>query len=88
MRKFMSCHTLPAGAMNRGHIDALAQAAQSEPAIRPYRSFLNLAQGRAICVMEAPDQPTLAAWFSRMRMPCDYIVPLEFEGERGTVKAA
>jgi hypothetical protein len=86
MPKFLTSHTLPAGAMNRGHIDALAQAAQESPKVEPYRSFINVEQGRAICVMEAPDPLTLSAWFSRMRVPCDSITPLELESECGTIR--
>ena len=52
MSKFMSGHSLPAGAMKREQIDQLAQAAQKDPIVRPYRSFLNLAEGKAVCVME------------------------------------
>lgn len=87
MRKFMSCHTLPAGALKREQVDQMAHAAQNDPLVRPYRSFLNLADGKAVCVMEAPDQQTLASWFKKMQMPCDYITPLELEGERGAIKA-
>jgi hypothetical protein len=52
------------------------------------RSFLNLSQGKVCCVMEAPSQEALAAWFQKMHMPCDYITPIELEGERGVVKEA
>jgi len=38
--------------------------------------------------MEAPNKEALAAWFTKMNMPCDYITPVELEGERGTVKNA
>jgi hypothetical protein len=38
--------------------------------------------------MEAPSKEALAAWFSKMQMPCDYITPVELEGERGVVKEA
>jgi len=86
--KFMSSHTLPAGAINREQIDQMAKAAQNDPVVRPYRSFLNLAEGRVVCVMEAPDKEALASWFSKMNMPCDYITAVELEGEQGTVKNA
>jgi Nickel responsive protein SCO4226-like len=88
MPKFMSCHTLPAGAMKREQVDQMAAAAQCDPVVKPYRSFLNLAEGKACCVMEAPDMQALAAWFARMQMPCDYIMPVELEGERGAVQVA
>jgi hypothetical protein len=88
MGKFMSSHTLPAGALHREQVDQLAKVAQNDPAVTPYRSFLNLAEGKIFCVMEAPSKDALAAWFSKMQMPCDYITPVELEGERGFVKEA
>lgn len=88
MPKFMSSHSVPAGAMTREQVDQMAQAAQSDSTVRPYRSFLNLAEGKVFCVMEAPNQEALAAWFKKMNMPCDYVTPVELEGDRGTVKSA
>ena len=55
MPKFMSSHTMPAGAMTlREQVDQIAQAAQADPVVKPYRSFLNLAEGKVFCVMEVP----------------------------------
>ncbi len=88
MPKFMSSHSMPAGAMQREQVEQLAQAAQSDATVKPYRSFLNLAEGKVFCVMEAPSKEALAAWFKKMSMPCDYITTVELEGERGTVKDA
>jgi hypothetical protein len=88
MPKFMSSHTLPAGALKREQVDQLAQAAQNDPIVKPYRSFLNLAEGKVLCVMEAPNKEALASWFNKMNMPCDHITPVELEGERGTVNRA
>ena len=88
MAKFMSSHTMPAGAINREQVSQLAQAAQSDPVVKPYRSFLNLSDGKIVCIMEAPTKDALAAWFKKMQVPCDFITPVELEGERGTVKEA
>jgi Protein of unknown function (DUF4242) len=88
MPKFMSNHTMPAGSLKREQVDQMAKAAQSDPVVKPYRSFLNLAEGKVFCVMEAPSKDALAAWFSSMQMPCDDITPVELEGERGAVKEA
>ncbi|MCI0331684.1 MAG: DUF4242 domain-containing protein [Planctomycetes bacterium] len=88
MAKFMSSHTMPPGALKREQVDQLAAAAQNDPVVKPYRSFLNLAQGKVFCVMEAPNADALAAWFTKMKMPCDSIAPVELEGERGVVKNA
>jgi hypothetical protein len=88
MAKFMSSHTMPPGALKREQIDQLAQAAQQDPIVKPYRSFLNLSEGKIICVMEAPTSDALSTWFKKMNMPCDSITPVELEGDRGVVKNA
>ena len=88
MPKFMSSHTLPPGAIKREQVSQLAEAAKSDPVIKPYRSFCNLSEGKIFCVMEAPNQKSLAAWFEKMHVPCDAITPVELEGERGTVADA
>jgi hypothetical protein len=88
MPKFMSSHTMPAGSLKREQVDQMAKAAQSDPVVKPYRSFLNLAEGKVFCVMEAPSKDALAVWFSSMQMPCDDITSVELEGERGGVKEA
>ncbi|MFO0900011.1 MAG: DUF4242 domain-containing protein [Pirellulales bacterium] len=87
MPKFMSSHTLPAGAMKREQVDQMAQAAQADPVVKPYRSFLNLAEGKVFCVMEAPNEAALAAWFKKMGMPCDYISAVELEGNCGALES-
>jgi hypothetical protein len=84
----MSSHTMPAGALKREQVSQLAQAAQNDAVVRPYRSFLNLAEGKVFCIMEAPSKEALAAWFQKMQMPCDYISVMELEGERGSVHEA
>jgi hypothetical protein len=88
MPKFMSSHTVPAGTLKREHVDQLARSAQSDPVVNPYRSFLNLSEGKVFCVMEAPTKDALASWFQKMQMPCDYIAAAEFEGERGVIAEA
>lgn len=88
MAKFMSTHTMPAGAMKREQVNQLAQAAQNDATVRPYRSFLNLSEGKVVCIMEAPSKESLAAWFQKMQMPCDDITPVELEGDQGVVKEA
>jgi hypothetical protein len=85
MPKFMSTHTLPPGAMKREQVNGLAEAAKNDPVIKPYRSFCNLSEGKIFCVMEAPDKPSLAAWFAKMNVPCDGITPVELEGDRGKI---
>lgn len=88
MAKYMRSHTLPPGAMKREQVHQLAEAAKKDPVIKPHRSFCNLSEGKIFCVMEAPDKETLAAWFEKMRVPCEDITLVEIEGERGEIHDA
>jgi Protein of unknown function (DUF4242) len=88
MPKFMSSHSVPPGAIKRDQVNQLANAALNDSVIQPYRSFLNLSEGKMFCVMEAPDKNSLEAWFQKMEMPCESIIPVELEGERGNVNEA
>jgi hypothetical protein len=88
MAKFMCTHTLAPGALTTAQVRQFAQAAQQDPTVKGYRSFVNLAEGKAICVMEASSKEAIASWFKKMQMPCDSITQVELEGDRGAVQAA
>jgi hypothetical protein len=82
----MCTHTLPAGAFTRDQVCEIAEAAQHDLSVRGYRSFLNLTEGKACCVLEARDREALVAWFQNMKIPYDSIVEVEFEGDRGLIE--
>jgi hypothetical protein len=86
MPKFMSSHTVPPGAMTQAQIEEFARAAQQDPTVRGYRSFVNLSAGKAFCVLEATNKEAVAAWFQKMGMPCDVIEQVELEGDRGNIQ--
>ena len=88
MAKFMCTHTIPPGKFSADQLRQFAQAAQQDPAVKGYRSFCNLAEGKAVCVMEAASKEAVADWFTKMNMPYDTITKVELEGERGTIQAA
>jgi len=88
MAKFMCTHTFSPGQFSADEIRELAQAAQEDPIVRGYRAFANTAEGKAICVMEAPTKEAVAAWFNEMGMPFDTITRVELEGDRGNVQSA
>ena len=88
MPKFMCTHTLPPGKFTPDNLRQMSHAAQTDPIIKGYRSFANLAEGKAVCVMESPDKESLAAWFKKMGMPCDGITKVELEGDCGSIKTA
>ena len=86
MAKFMCTHTLPPGKFTEQQLRQFAQAAQQDPAVKGYRSFVNLAEGKAVCVMEAASKDKVSSWFKKMGMPFDNITEVALEGERGEIK--
>lgn len=86
MPKFMSTHTMPPGGFTREQLNQFAQAAQQDPVVRGYRSFVNLSEGKATCILETPNKETLAAWFQKMGMPYDSITRVELEGDGGVIE--
>ena len=88
MSKFMCTHTVPPGKFTADQLRQFAQAAQHDANVKGYRSFANLAEGKAVCVMEAGSKEAVAAWFQRMGMPFDSITKVELEGDRGVIQSA
>lgn len=88
MHKFMCTHTLPGGSMTFDQLYQVGEAAQHDPDVRGYRSFVNLTEGKICCVLEAEDRDKIASWFSKMNIPYDSIVQVEWEGERGVFEDA
>jgi hypothetical protein len=88
MAKFMCTHTIPPGKFSADQLRQFAQAAQQDPTVKGYRSFANLAEGKAVCIMEAPGKDAVAAWFAKVGMPYDSITKVELEGERGNIQSA
>lgn len=86
MRKYMCIHTVPANSFTRQQCEHLAKTSQQDPNIRGYRSFLNLSEGKIVCIVESPDQPSVENWFRKMNVPWDNICPVELEGNRGEIE--
>ena len=86
MAKFMCTHTIPPGKFSADQLRQFAQAAQQDPAVKGYRSFANLQEGKAVCIMEASGKDAVAAWFKKMGMPFDTITKVELEGDRGSIQ--
>ena len=83
----MCTHTVPPGEFSIDQIRQFAEAAQNDPLVKGYRSFANLSEGKAVCVVEAPSKEAIAAWFAKMHMPFDSITKVELEGERGNIES-
>ncbi len=85
MPKYMCLHTMPGNSLTRAQAEEIGAAAQRDPVVRGYRSFLNLTEGKVMCVFEAPNREALETWFKRMNVPVDSITPVELEGDHGRI---
>ena len=65
MSKFMVTHTLPPGAFTREQVCGVADALQHDEHVKGYRSFMNLSEGKIMCVLEADDAETIATTSGR-----------------------
>jgi hypothetical protein len=86
MAKFMCTHTIPPKKFTADQLRQMSQASQQDPNVKGYRSFANLTEGKAVCVMEAESREQVADWFTKMGMPFDSITKVELEGDRGNVE--
>jgi hypothetical protein len=85
--RFLCTHTVPPNALSAVQIRQVSEAAQKDPKVRGYRSFFNLSAGKVFCVLEAKDEREITDWFQKMNLPYDAILPVEYEGERGMIRA-
>ena len=56
MAKFVCTHTLAPGQFSPDQLRQFSQESQKNPTAKGYRSFSNLTEGKAVCVMEAADK--------------------------------
>lgn len=87
MARFMAIHTLPPKGMTLKQVEDFAKTSQQDQAVKGRLSFGNLAEGKVVCILDAPSKAELAAFFKSKGMPVDSITQLEFEGQAGNVRA-
>lgn len=88
MSKFMVTHTVPPGAFTREQVCGVADALQHDEHVKGYRSFMNLSEGKIMCVLEADSAEAIAAWFKEHELPFDNITLVEYEGDHGEIHDA
>ena len=88
MPRFMCTHTVPPNSITRQQVEQISEASQQDPQIHGQHSYLNLTEGKAMCIFEAPSREAMARWFEKMNLPYDDITQVELEGDKGTVTDA
>lgn len=83
MNRYMCIHTFGPNAITRQQVQQFSQATQQSSDVYGIQSFVNLSEGKAVCIIEARDKSTLSSFFKKMGMPVDSICACEIEGEQG-----
>jgi hypothetical protein len=83
--RFMVFHTLDPG-MTREQVEDIARATQLGADVKGVRSYLNLTEGRGVCIYDAPGRERLAQWMRSQQLPWDSIVEVELESEGSLVR--
>jgi hypothetical protein len=86
MPRYMAIHTFPKGSLTYEDVTRVADASQRDEKVKGYRSFINTTEGRAVCILDAPDKESLEKWFRTMNLPTDVVCEVEVEGEGGKMK--
>ncbi len=87
MARFMAIHTLPPKGMTLQQVEDFARTTQKDKVVKGRLAFGNLAEGKVVCIMDAPSKADLTAFYASKKMPVDSITQLEFEGQAGDVHA-
>ncbi|MEI6430933.1 MAG: hypothetical protein WCP07_02015 [bacterium] len=88
MRKFMTIHTFPAGALTSERIEEIVQTFQTDGRVSGYRSFHSLSEGRIVWLLEAENRDAIVGWCRDQNLPLDGITELELEGHVGIIRKA
>jgi hypothetical protein len=55
----------------------------NDPDVHGLRSFINLSEGRAVCIFESTSREKLEEFFRRNNLAFESIVAVELEGDHG-----
>jgi hypothetical protein len=80
--RFLCYHKLPAG-MTIEDLRRVSEQSQKDSDVHGIRSFMNLSEGKAVCVIEATSKEKIVEFFRKNNLPYDDIVAIEVEGEHG-----
>ena len=86
MPRFMGIHTFPKNAFSYDQVCQLSAAAQKDAQVKGYRSFISPGEGKAVCILDAPDKQAVASWFKKMNLPTDAIVEVAMEGDGANMR--
>ena len=88
MPRFFALHTVGPNVVTREMVETAGAHAKAEKNIPSYRSFINMTEGHAACVIDAPSKQWLLAYFEQLKLPVNAIFEVEIETLDGDTQAS
>jgi hypothetical protein len=79
MPRYFALHTVGPNVVTREICEQAGAHAKAEEKIPSYRSFINMTEGHAACVIDAPSKEWLLAYFKTLNLPVNAIFEVEIE---------
>ena len=87
MPRFFALHTIGPNVVTRQMVESAGAHAKGQPEITSYRSFINMAEGHAGCVIDAPSKEWLLQYFQSLNLPVNALFQIEVETLNGNTQA-
>ncbi len=87
MPRYFALHTVGPNVVTREMVLQAGAHAKAEEKIPSYRSFINMTEGQAACVIDAPSKEWLLEYFKGLKLPVDVIFEVEIETLDGETQA-
>jgi len=78
--RFLVIHPLEAGTTRERLME---MASSAPPEIKGLHSYVNLSEGKAVCVFDAPDRPFVLRWLDEQHIAYEAVWPVEVECKEG-----
>lgn len=84
MALYFSAHTI--ACLTKQALRELMKDIMASKDVSVRRCVASQLGGRMVTEIEAPDQPTLEAWFEKHRINCEWIMRIDLDGANGNVQ--
>src|SRR4051794_37732650 len=79
MPRYFALHTVGPNVVDRKMVEASGTHAKEQKDIGCYRSFINMTEGHAACIIDAPSKKWLERYFKSINLPFELLCEVEIE---------
>ncbi|HVT80962.1 MAG TPA: hypothetical protein VHM90_09915 [Phycisphaerae bacterium] len=86
MPRYFALHSIGPNVVTRQMVEDAGAHARLQNEIPGYRSFINMSEGHAACVIDAPSKEWLLEYFKSLNLPVNALFEIEIETLNGTTQ--